>query len=53
MSFTYQPVPRGDVVELRPLRSEDFSDLYDVASGPRHGRSVREVCKQLGVTDKT
>ena len=32
MTFDYQPVLRGDLVELRPLRSEDYGDLYDVAS---------------------
>ena len=34
MSFDSQPVLRGDLVELRPLRSEDYSDLYGVASDP-------------------
>ena len=34
MAFNSQPVLRGDLVELRPLRSEDYSDLYDVASDP-------------------
>ncbi len=34
MSFDSQPVLRGSLVELRPLRSEDYSDLYDVAADP-------------------
>ncbi len=34
MSFDSQPVLRGDLVELRPLRSDDYSELYDVASDP-------------------
>jgi RimJ/RimL family protein N-acetyltransferase len=34
MSFDRQPVLKGDVLELRPLRPEDFQDLYAVASDP-------------------
>ena len=34
MSFDLQPVLRGDLLELRPLRPEDFHDLYAVASDP-------------------
>ena len=34
MSFDYQPVLTGDLVELRPLRSEDYDDLYAVAADP-------------------
>ena len=34
MSFDYQPVLKGDLVELRPLRSEDDDDLYAVAADP-------------------
>jgi RimJ/RimL family protein N-acetyltransferase len=34
MSFDRQPVLKGNVVELRPLRSDDFCDLYAVASDP-------------------
>lgn len=29
-----QPVLKGELLELRPLRSEDFDDLYAVASDP-------------------
>jgi N-acetyltransferase len=34
MSFDLQPVLKSDVLELRPLRSDDFHDLYGVASDP-------------------
>jgi RimJ/RimL family protein N-acetyltransferase len=34
MSFDLQPVLRGELLELRPLRPEDFPDLYAVASDP-------------------
>ena len=34
MSFDYQPVLKGDLVELRPLRSEDYDDLYAIAADP-------------------
>jgi RimJ/RimL family protein N-acetyltransferase len=32
--FDYQPVLKGELVELRPLRSEDYDDLYAVAADP-------------------
>lgn len=32
--FDLQPVLTGDLVELRPLREEDFAALYAVASDP-------------------
>jgi len=32
--FDLQPVLTGDLIELRPLREEDFSALYAVASDP-------------------
>lgn len=35
MPFDSQPVLRGDLVELRPLREEDYADLLAVASDPR------------------
>src|SRR5438128_12312713 len=35
MSFDYQPVLKGELVELRPLRAEDYDDLYAVAADPR------------------
>ncbi len=32
--FELQPVLKGELLELRPLRPEDFHDLYGVASDP-------------------
>ena len=34
MPFDLQPILKGDLLELRPLRPEDFHDLYAVASDP-------------------
>ncbi len=34
MTFELQPTLRGELLELRPLRAEDFADLYGVASDP-------------------
>jgi N-acetyltransferase len=34
MPFDLQPVLKGELLELRPLRPEDFADLYAVASDP-------------------
>jgi RimJ/RimL family protein N-acetyltransferase len=34
MPFEYQPVLKGDLAELRPLRTEDHDALYSVASDP-------------------
>jgi RimJ/RimL family protein N-acetyltransferase len=34
MPFELQPTLRGELLELRPLRVEDFDDLYAVASDP-------------------
>jgi RimJ/RimL family protein N-acetyltransferase len=34
VSFDYQPVLKGDLVELRPLYSEDYDDLYAIAADP-------------------
>jgi RimJ/RimL family protein N-acetyltransferase len=34
MSFDLQPVLKGEFLRLRPLRAEDFHDLYAVASDP-------------------
>ena len=34
MPFDYQPVLKGDLVELRPLRSDDYEKLYAVAADP-------------------
>jgi RimJ/RimL family protein N-acetyltransferase len=35
LPFDAQPVLRGALVELRPLRLDDYADLYRVASDPR------------------
>ena len=52
MSFDLQPVLKGEILELRPLRPEDYHDLYAVASDPliweQHpvkGRYKEEVFK--------
>ena len=34
MSFDRQPTLRGDLLELRPLRADDFEALFRVASDP-------------------
>jgi RimJ/RimL family protein N-acetyltransferase len=34
MTFDLQPILKGELLELRPLRVEDFHDLYAVASDP-------------------
>lgn len=34
MPFDLQPVLKGELLELRPLRAGDFEDLYAVASDP-------------------
>jgi RimJ/RimL family protein N-acetyltransferase len=34
MAFDLQPWLKGDLLELRPLRAEDFRDLYAVAADP-------------------
>ncbi len=34
MPFKLQPILKGELLELRPLRREDFHDLYAVASDP-------------------
>jgi N-acetyltransferase len=34
MPFDLQPVLKGELLELRPLRPEDFPELYWVASDP-------------------
>jgi N-acetyltransferase len=33
-AFDLQPVLRGEILQLRPLRLEDFAELYGVASDP-------------------
>src|SRR5215813_13710305 len=34
MSFDFQPTLKGELLELRPLRAEDFHGLYAAASDP-------------------
>ena len=34
MSFNSQPLLRGELLELRPLRADDFEELFQVASDP-------------------
>jgi RimJ/RimL family protein N-acetyltransferase len=34
MAFELQPILQGELIRLRPLRPEDFHDLYAVASDP-------------------
>jgi RimJ/RimL family protein N-acetyltransferase len=34
MPFELQPVLRGELIELRPLREDDFGELYAAASDP-------------------
>ena len=34
MPFDLQPILKGKLLELRPLRPDDFADLYAVASDP-------------------
>ncbi|PYP65994.1 MAG: GNAT family N-acetyltransferase, partial [Gemmatimonadetes bacterium] len=34
MPFDLQPVLKGKLLELRPLRAEDFDDLFAVAADP-------------------
>lgn len=34
MSFDYQPTLKGNLLELRPLQTTDYYDLYKVASDP-------------------
>ena len=34
MPFNLQPILKGELLELRPLRVEDFHDLYAVAADP-------------------
>jgi RimJ/RimL family protein N-acetyltransferase len=34
MPFELQPILKSEILELRPLRAEDFEELYAVASDP-------------------
>ena len=54
MPFDLQPILSGELLGLRPLRSEDFHDLYAVASDsliweqhPVHDRYKKEVFQKF------
>jgi N-acetyltransferase len=34
MPFDLQPILKGELLDLRPMRAEDFHDLYAIASDP-------------------
>ena len=34
MPFELQPILKGEILEVRPLRADDFEALYEVASDP-------------------
>lgn len=53
MGFEFQPSLKGNLIELRPMRAEDFETLYAVAADPliweQHpdsGRYKREVFEE-------
>jgi len=48
MSFDLQPILNGQLLALRPLRPEDFNDLYAVASDPLiwEQHPVKDRCKK-------
>jgi RimJ/RimL family protein N-acetyltransferase len=48
MPFDLRPVLKGEILELRPLRPEDFPDLYAVASDPLiwEQHPVKERCQE-------
>jgi N-acetyltransferase len=50
MAFDLQPTLKGELVELRPLRPEDFEDLYAVASDPLiwDQHPVKDRCTEEG-----
>ena len=39
MHFDYQPVLKGELVELRPLRADDYGALFAVALDATYARS--------------
>ncbi len=53
MSFDRQPLLNGELVELRPLRSEHYCDLYAVAADPliweQHPDKNRHEQESFGV----
>ena len=48
MSFDLQPILQGELLALRPLRPEDFHDLYAVASDPLiwEQHPIRNRCQE-------
>jgi N-acetyltransferase len=48
MPFDFQPVLKGELLELRPLRPEDFNDLFAVAADPRiwEQHPARDRCEE-------
>ena len=48
MTFDLQPTLKGKLLELRPLRASDFTDLYAVASDPLiwEQHPVKDRCKE-------
>lgn len=48
MSFDLQPVLQGELLSLRPLRPEDFYELYAVASDPLiwEQHPVKDRCQE-------
>jgi RimJ/RimL family protein N-acetyltransferase len=48
MPFDLQPTLKGRLIELRPLRAEDFDDLYAVAADPLiwEQHPVKERCQE-------
>ena len=53
MAFDRQPILRGDLLELRPLRAEDYARLFAVAADPliweQHPNSDRYKEEVFGV----
>lgn len=51
MPFDLQPTLRGDMLELRPLRADDFDDLFAAASDPliweQHPESDRYTAEKF------
>jgi len=49
-AFDLQPTLKGKLLELRPLRPEDFADLYAVASDPLiwEQHPAKERCQEAG-----
>jgi len=48
MSFDLQPILKGELLELRPLRAADFHDLYAVAADPLiwEQHPIKDRCKE-------